>query len=158
MQTRSIILTSQLYIAHISPEFESGTDIRILKNVKRRKRYDLRREIIPIFNYLYPKVPELLLRPRLEPCKTSRVRQKLYSFIQPVGPSIPWRRLSGKLELDVGPENEALVTEVVAVFKAQRQELKCSGRGPGYFALMSDKAPPAARNDVGVWAVAYPCR
>ncbi len=29
---------------------------------------------------------------------------------------------------------------------AQRQELKCSRRAPGYFSLIGDKAPPAARD------------
>ncbi len=35
---------------------------------------------------------------------------------------------------------------VVVVVQAQRQELKCSGLAPGYFNLIGDKAPPAARD------------
>ncbi len=68
---------------------------------------------------------------------------------------------------------ESLCVVAVAV-QAQRRELKCSRRAPGYFTLIGDKAPPAASDSsevahvviltletagtVGVWAVAYPCR
>ncbi len=38
------------------------------------------------------------------------------------------------------------VVVVVVVVYAQRQELKCSRRAPGYFTLIGDKAPPAARD------------
>ncbi len=37
-----------------------------------------------------------------------------------------------------------MVTFTVVV-KAERRELNCSRRAPGYFTLIGDKAPPAAR-------------
>ncbi len=39
-----------------------------------------------------------------------------------------------------------LVLTSVVVVLAQRQEFKCSRRAPGYFTLIGDKAPPAARD------------
>ncbi len=35
--------------------------------------------------------------------------------------------------------------QAVVVVKAQRQGLKCSSKALGYFTLIGDKAPPAAR-------------
>ncbi len=40
---------------------------------------------------------------------------------------------------------EGLCVVAVAVW-AQRRELKCSRRTPGYFTPIGDKAPPAARD------------
>ncbi len=34
----------------------------------------------------------------------------------------------------------------VVVVKAKQQELNCPRRAPGYFTLIGDKAPPAARD------------
>ncbi len=42
--------------------------------------------------------------------------------------------------------NPVGVVAVVVVVQAQRQELKCSRLAPGYFTLIGDKAPPAARD------------
>ncbi len=38
------------------------------------------------------------------------------------------------------------VVVVLVVVKAQRQELKCSRRAPGYFTVIGNKVPPAARD------------
>ncbi len=39
-----------------------------------------------------------------------------------------------------------VVVVVIVVVKTQRQELKCSRLALGYFTLIGDKAPPAARD------------
>ncbi len=38
------------------------------------------------------------------------------------------------------------IVRIDVVVQAQIQEVKCSRRAPGYFTLIGDKAPPAARD------------